>query len=189
MSRFEDNYDEEGAIPYGLWNTIVENALGGKRGQQALAELEQALLALPEPVLIEGHLAADGQVCAIGAYVAHKRAQAEGTSIAETVKAMSEATDCYCTHSKALHTDDGCAGVRYFDGKTRCSCTKYQPDTEDAWQTVDAGQKHGLRMAVAYHLAHLNDEKYADATPQQRYQWMLEWVRRAQGKTATPIAG
>lgn len=35
----------------------------------------------------------------------------------------------------------------------------------------------------AWHLAYLNDEQFAGASPEQRYEQMLAWVRRAQGKT------
>jgi hypothetical protein len=76
MSRFD--YDD-GDWDYGrfmLWERAMQNALSGRRGQAALADLEQALLALPEPRLIEGYLAKDGEVCAMGALVAAKRVAA-----------------------------------------------------------------------------------------------------------------
>jgi hypothetical protein len=71
MSRFD--YDDEGDIPYALWRQTVRNALQGKRGQKALREIEAALLALPEPRLIEGSLCAETpgrpyEFCVVGAW-------------------------------------------------------------------------------------------------------------------------
>jgi hypothetical protein len=81
VSRFEYDGDGEG-MPWPLWETTVSTALGGRRGQEALAAMEAALLALPECKLVEGHLAAEGGVCAVGAYVAHRRAEQEHVDIA-----------------------------------------------------------------------------------------------------------
>jgi hypothetical protein len=51
MTRF---YDSDEGVPWPLWKSILSNALGGKRGQRALADMEAALLALPERKLIDG---------------------------------------------------------------------------------------------------------------------------------------
>lgn len=205
MSRFDYDGDGDG-LPYWLWESNVSRALGGRRGQQALAEMEAALLALPEPKLVEGHLAIDGGVCAIGAYVAHKKAQAEGVEIAAVIEAMSMEVRCWCGHGKAAHGDNGhghqeCSGTRktwisrsklenpidteigrYVDRP--CDCDNYAPqaDEEGAFPTAEAGVGAGLKFAVAWHLAYLNDEQFRKATPEERYEQMLAWVRRAQGK-------
>lgn len=146
MSRFE-YCDDEGGITWGLWEQMVSRALGGQRGQRALAEFEDALLALPEPKLIEGNLASDDGVCAIGAFVAHKRAKHEGIDMAAAMAAM--------PHSE---------------------------DYEDIHETAYAGKRAGLTHTVAWHMAYLNDEQFREATPEQRYEALLAWVRRAQGK-------
>lgn len=148
MSRF--GYEDEDGIPWQLWETIVGRTLAGRRGQAALAELEAALLALPEQKLIAGHLACEGQVCAVGAYVARQRAQADGVSIRHKIFEMSQ-------------------GVTV-------------DDVSPAWETVDAGKKVGLQQSLAWHLAYMNDEELANRTPEQRYDEVLAFVRRAQGK-------
>lgn len=180
MSRFD--YDGDG-MPWGLWEATVSRALGGRRGQQALAELETALLELPEPSLIEGHLAYGGATCAVGALVAHRRAQQEGVDIGAAIETISGGVECgLCGHGRGQHEGSGCNGRHSQDRP--CSCTMFDPsESEDIWQTVDAGQRVGLMQTVAWHLAYLNDEQFAGATPEQRYRLVLEWVRRAQGKS------
>lgn len=182
MSRFND--DGEGGVPWPLWETIVSNALGGRKGQQALADLEQALLALPEPKLINGHLAAEGSVCAIGALVAYKRAERESVDLASIIDAMSAGVQCWCGHTRDKHVEGKCSG-RY-DNEKPCDCEGYEidEDYESSWETVDAGTKVGLAGSIAWHLAYMNDETMWGATPEERHALMLAWVRRAQGKEA-----
>lgn len=155
MSRFgylDCDYDEN-TITWEMWNHTVSLALGSSRGQAALAEMEEALRALPEPRLIEGVLAKDDGVCAMGALVAHKKAKAEGLEMAEAI------------------------GVLSAEVKPLLEDYEYDPT-----MTADAGTNVGLSFSVAWHLAYLNDEKFRDATPGERYRLMLMWVRRAQGK-------
>lgn len=183
MSRFDDDGDGEG-MPWELWQTVVSNALGGKRGQAALAELEEALLALPEPKLIEGHLAADGAVCAVGAYVAHRQARERGVPIA-TVIAEVEETECWCGHERDAHGPT-CSGIREWNGKP-CTCTEFDADDgEGIYDTTHAGQQAGLPHTISWHLAYLNDETFGCMTPEQRYEKVLAWTRRALGKE--PVA-
>ncbi len=180
MSRF--NFDDGEGMPWGLWEGVVSSALGGRKGQAALAAMESALVALPEPRLIRDHIAADGAVCAVGALVAHQRAMAEDVDLATVIEAMSAGAQCWCGHARDKHTDGACSGKGWQDKP--CDCDNYELDEgEDSiYETVDAGQHAGLGHTVAWHLAFLNDEQFASATPEQRYEKMLAWVRRAQGK-------
>lgn len=181
MSRFGEN--EEG-MPWELWETVVSNSLGGRKGQEALAAMETALLALPEPVLVHGHLALDGKVCAIGAFVAHHRAQEQGVDIATVIDAMGAGVQCWCGHGRDVHAEGKCAGTRSWDGKP-CTCDEYDPSgNESDYETVLAGKTAGLSHTIAWHLAYLNDEQFDAGTPAERYEKMLAWVQRAQGKTA-----
>jgi hypothetical protein len=182
VSRFEYDGDGEEAMPYGLWQANLTRALGGRKGQAALAEMETALLALPEPKLIEGHLAVDGAVCAVGALVAKRRAEREGIDLQAVIDAMAAGVRCQCGHGRDKHAEDGCAGKGWQDRS--CYCRTYEPDIEEGWETADAGAAEGLTWSVAYHLAYLNDEKFRDASPEERYGQMLVWLRRAQGKEA-----
>lgn len=179
MSRFDDAGDGEG-MPWGLWEQVVSSSLGSRRGQAALADLEAALVALPEPRLIEGHLAANGGVCAVGAYVAHRKATEQGVPVADVISAMATEVDCWCEHSRSDHNPT-CTGTSWNDKP--CSCKKYDAASdEDIYETAAAGKAAGLSQTVAWHLAYLNDEQFYAATPEQRYERVLGWVRRAQGK-------
>lgn len=65
MSRFTDNWDgdyEYAALDQGRWEHNLRAALRGRRGRRALAELREALLALPEHRLIAGALCTVGGV-------------------------------------------------------------------------------------------------------------------------------
>jgi len=77
MSRIE--YNEDG--PHIFWGGWAKRALGGKRGQAALAEIEQALLALPHHRLIANHWAANGEVCLLGALHAYRTHGETGESL------------------------------------------------------------------------------------------------------------
>lgn len=66
MSRsgyYEDSDDQWRAI---MWRGTVKSAIRGKRGQTFLREMLAALDALPEKMLVDSELEANGQVCAIG---------------------------------------------------------------------------------------------------------------------------
>ena len=62
MSRYSD-YDNDGeyaVLDYGRWERNARAALKGRRGRKALAEIREALLALPDKRLI------DSAVCTVG---------------------------------------------------------------------------------------------------------------------------
>ena len=68
MSR--SGYDDGGDFDnwsHIRWRGQVTSSIRGKRGQDFLRALLEALDALPEKRLITGDLEADGQVCTIGA--------------------------------------------------------------------------------------------------------------------------
>lgn len=177
--------DMDEGIPWGLWGQMVSRALGGKRGQAALSELESALRALPERKLVAGHLAAEGSVCTVGAYVAAKRAQRDGIDLAVSIEQMVEGTPCRCDHAKDMHDEAGCHATRrsfQSEEEHECSCMEYRPEDQYAHDTAQEGQAYGLKWTVAWHLAYLNDEEFGKATPEERYELVLAWVQRAQGK-------
>lgn len=177
MSRFDD--DGEG-MPWELWERVVSQALAGRKGQAALADLEAALIALPEPKLIRDHLAADGGVCAVGAYVAHKQAAERKLDVATVIDGLSASVRCWCGHGPYMHGPK-CSGKRW-GGDDNCNCDEYEAEDDDIYETADAGINAGLSSTLAWHFAYLNDEEWGGATPEQRYERMLAFARRAQGK-------
>ena len=69
------NYSDEESFPglFDLWQANIDRCLKGKKGQAALLEFREALLALPEKRLIADALYdEEGSVCAVGAYGAYK---------------------------------------------------------------------------------------------------------------------
>jgi hypothetical protein len=64
MSRFtEGDYDDEyWMLHQGRWEHNVRQALRSRRGRKALAEMREALLALPEPRLVTGAMCTVGGV-------------------------------------------------------------------------------------------------------------------------------
>lgn len=168
MSRFGD-YDYDKCFPNQaeLWQANARRALKGRRGRKALAELREALLALPEKRLIAGalctvggeermaemtdqwvrgelaeKLATEGQgVCAIGAYVWFKK-----------VKGGADPRAAFEELPLLLDADS------------------------DSWQTAQAGQRAGLTYTLAESLAYRNDEVFEAMSPEQRFEAFIEWI-------------
>jgi len=151
MSRFYDDGDWDYGR-YSLWEQATKRSLEGKRGQAALADLEQALLALPSHRLVEGYLAKEGEVCAVGALVLAKRAAA-GESRDDVLAELERVSD---------------------------------PEEEYvADVTASMGKRYGgMAYAMAWRIAELNDEDCRGMEPERRFEYVLGWVRKAQGKTA-----
>lgn len=69
MSRsgYSEDGDSDNPIMY-LWQSIVDRAIGGKRGQKLLKDLADALDAMPLKRLVAGSfLRGAGEVCVLGA--------------------------------------------------------------------------------------------------------------------------
>jgi len=67
MSRSGYVDDMEDQLSFGRWRAQVKSAIRGKRGQEFLRELADAMDAMPEKVLIAEELINDdGDCCAIG---------------------------------------------------------------------------------------------------------------------------
>ena len=64
--------DELDVLELGRWRGRVTSSLRGRRGQQFLRDLIDALDAMPERVLVENDLVRDGDYCALGAVMAKK---------------------------------------------------------------------------------------------------------------------
>lgn len=67
FSDADDDYGDHAALDQGRWMAWRNKAFNGPRGRAFLAELKDALEAMPEKRLIAEQLARDGEVCAIGA--------------------------------------------------------------------------------------------------------------------------
>lgn len=206
MSRFGEGDGEEFPGQYDLWRANAKRAINGRRGQEALQDLESALLALPAKRLIAGHLAHRGEVCAIGALVAHRRvAKGEDRDVVLADLAARAPAMCECGHAEPDHVDlvghcAGCDAARD-RGRERFAEAGREPDEEvlSRWYsceafvdsgesddygdvTVQAGRAVGLSYVLAWEIAWANDEQYSSLTPEQRYQRTIQWVREKLGR-------
>jgi len=181
MSRFDNDWGCDEAFPNQaeLWHANVQRALTGKRGRKALAELREALRALPEKRPIAGALCTVGGldrpdlrnahqwtrenmedklqhegegVCVIGAYLWFKK-----------VKAGAVPRTAFEELPILLDVDG--------DGDTA---------------TADAGQQGGLTYTLAWSLACRNDEQFEAMTPEGRYDAFMAWLDEKLGEEPAP---
>lgn len=184
MSRSsDDDFEESFPGEAALWEANFRRALKGKRGRKALRDLRDALLALPEPKLIEGalctvnpgkraagthqagrerdrraaELAGYGEgVCAIGALLWHRRVKAG--------------------------MDPGEA----FDSLPTLPDDNYGLDDTASLAVSDAGLVYSLASAIAYK----NDETFGGKSAEGRHAAFLAWVDSELGDSASdPGAG
>jgi len=196
MTRFGDldSYDPDYPNQGDLWWANCVRATRGKRGKAAIAALRAALLALPAPRLIEGHLATTtGDVCAVGAYVAAQRT-AQGKPRQQVLQELATASAGPCStcwHSAKYHDATGCTRCHYLlingdmfwrdkPERWRPPCTGYVPDSYNddpaaADMAAAAGAAAGMTYTLAWRLAYLNDEEYGGLSPEQRYAKVLAW--------------
>lgn len=180
MSRYSDDYDESFPNQAALWEANYERALKGKRGRKVLADLRDALLALPEPRLIEGAL------CTVGATAEAQQRDAEwkaspppaGWSPYDPVAgSLRDATDgqgegvcaigAYLWHRKVR------SGAE--PGEAFASLPRLLQDDHDISETASAAEAAGVAYVLAWRLAYMNDEWF-HGTPEERYTAFLEWI-------------
>lgn len=188
MSRFGDDYDGAEYNNAGeLWAANARRALQGRKGQKALRELREALLALPEKRLIEG------AVCTVG--------------LEERIAAMPETVDWghgprpnwerqRMTELVASQQGEGVCAIGAYAwhknvkaGMTPEEAFEQLPVAPEAdCETADLGKAHGLTWVLAWELAYRNDELYDDATPEERYEKFLAWIdEQLDRESAAPV--
>jgi hypothetical protein len=149
MSRINYCEDEDFNNQSLLWEANQERAIRGRKGQAALRELEQALLALPEKKLIVDELEnAQGEVCAIGALAKFKGRENPRVNWGDTP------------------VDEPLA-----DGVIL-------PD-EVQEVTLDLAESLGVPRLVALAVIYENDERAYALDPTLRYGRLLRWTRHA----------
>jgi hypothetical protein len=166
MSRVGD-YDGDENFPneWAFWERRTRAVLSGKPMRKALAELREALLALPERRLISSALctvgkAGDGTETDWGAEERRGLIAREGEGVC--------AVGAFAWHKKVK------AGV---DPQEAFAALPLNPDyDDDPGETAETGKKAGLSYTLSWLLMYRNDDTYADLTPEQRYDAYLAWI-------------
>lgn len=166
MSRYE--YDGDTTMPYELWVANLRRALKGKRGQQALRDLREALLALPEPRLIEGALCTVGMEQRAAAHPEEwyrdymlRELQEHGEGVC--------AIGAYLWHQKVRAGEDPAGAFG--------SLPTLSGDESDLHDTASlAVRDAGIAYTLAWEIAYRNDEKWGDLSPEERHAAFLAWI-------------
>lgn len=171
MSRYYDDYDDE-AFPgeSDLWRANYRRALKGKRGRKALADLREALLALPERKLISRALCTvnrnelrSSYYLTPGGVPEHEYLEQEGIELGGVC-----AVGAYVWHQKVK---SGMDPTEAFESLPTLDDTNH-----DIWETQQVGIAAGLTQHVAWKFAFENDETFEECTPEQRWQRFMDWI-------------
>jgi len=209
MSRFNDYYevdDEKAVLDQGRWEWNAWQALKGKRGRKALADLREALMALPEHRLI------DSAMCTVGG--AEMRVAKEFADTSAGRSARPGGFD-WSEYERIAQEDlrERLAEVISHDGEGVCAIGAFvwhkhvkagmdpaeafsllpllfdDADGDPMEETACAGKEAGLTYTLAYELAYRNDETYRNLTPEQRWAKFIEWIDAELASTAPATAG
>ena len=177
MSRF-GNWDDDGErMPPALWEHNLWMALGGKRGQQALRELREALLALPERKLI------GGAMCTVGA--SERRSEYERYCGADFDEVVEREGEGVCAIGAFVWHRNVKAGMDPQEAFAKLPTLIGAVDGDESWRTANLGQSAGLTMTLAWHLAWMNDDGYEGLTPEERFDHFIDWIDK---QTAPAVA-
>lgn len=183
MSRFGD-YESDDYYPgrAELWYANAHRALKGKRGRKALAELREALLALPEKRLIAGAL------CTVGGMDRPEMREARQWTRDDLAEKLATQGQGVCAIGAYLWFKKVKAGT---DPQLAFEELPLLLDTDaDSWETAEAGRQAGLAYTLAWELAYRNDESYEAMTPEERYEAFMEWINsELSGTGARPRDG
>jgi hypothetical protein len=191
MSRYSDRDDYEGEteqiLALGRWENNARRALKSKRGRQALRDLRDALLTLPDKRLIEG------AVCTVGADKRREAWVAAATKNWEALKPEWRPDAPWADEANNLdevvrrNGEGVCAvGAYIWHSKVKAGADPAEafaslPDVTDEGSdgledTAGLGQQAGMAYTLAWELAYRNDETYSRMTPEGRYTAFLAWI-------------
>jgi hypothetical protein len=157
---FDENFPNEGAF----WERRARQVMTSKRGRKALADLREALMALPEHRLVSRALCTVGQTHESSSdwrrgYVDQLLAeQGEGVC----------AVGAYMWHQKVKGGMDPDEAMR--------SLPMLDDDAYTIEDTAREGEAAGLTYTLAWLLADRNDEMWHNATPGERWQRFIGWI-------------
>ena len=204
MSRFGDYDDFDGEpeqiLAQGRWEQNARRVLTSKRGRQALRDLREALLALPEPRLIDSALCTVGGPARVpdvtqaeideaarryeerGRPLDHEQwVRWERESREEQRAAIGAVAELggegVCVNGALLWHQKVKAGMDAAEAFAALPNIADGDGEGDALErTAHAGQEAGLAYTLAWELAYRNDETYGGKTPEERHAAFLEWI-------------
>lgn len=185
MSRFgEGDGDEDFNNQWALWENRAHLALRGRRGKKALAELREALEALPEKRLISGALCTIGIGSRLEAMPAEDRGRWELEEKVVLIEQSGEPEGVCAMGAMAWHRKVK-AGM---DPDEAFASLPVIPDTNygSASATARLGRDElGLAYSLAWTIAEQNDSEYGfgELTPEQRFVAFIGWIDK---ELATP---
>lgn len=163
MSRYSECDDEMFPNSGAFFEATIKRALRGKRGRQALTELREALLALPQPRLIRRAL------CTVGA-----KPEPWSSTTAPTGELLAEQGEGVCAVGAYVWWQKVKSGM---SPEEAFAALPLLPDFDEGIEaTADVGQEAGLVRALAWELAFRNDETYDKQTPEERHAAFLRWI-------------
>lgn len=175
MSRYYDGDDgPEYDNAYELWQANAKRALKGKRGRKALAELREALQALPEKRLIARALCTVGPEKRRPQPVTNPSGETwdwAGRDFDEIVSEQGQgvcAVGAYVWWQKVKAGADPTAA---FD-----ELPTLDDANHDLSETAYLGKNAGLTVTLAWTLAYRNDEDLGDCTPEERHARFIAWI-------------
>jgi hypothetical protein len=212
VSRYCDSdggWDDDAAVlAYGRWQNNARRVFKSKRGRQALAEIRDALLALPEPRLIANALCTAADVDTVLPVITDEQIAREVASsrawyaehgwdwrpgyAAERGAAMREEREKerrQYTETAAAQGAGVCLVGAYLwhrkirDGLDPASAFGSLPvilddESDSLEETAHLGQDAGLAYTLAWELGFRNDEIYKRMTPEERYTAYLAWIEQ-----------
>lgn len=178
MSRFSDDYEEDFPGQSAFWWANYERALKGKRGRKLLADMREALLALPEHKLIEGALCTVGATAEAEAERAREAANPSPFGPSHYPGELEEAVDVQgegvCAMGAYLWHEKVKAGMD--PAEAFAALPRLLDSQVDAYETARAGQQAGVALTLAWSLASRNDETYGHMTPEERHAAFIAWI-------------
>lgn len=197
MTRGYGDYDGDEQFPNqaAFWYQNCQRALKGRKGRQALAELREALLMLPEKRLVEGAIS----TVALKA----KADEMPDTKLLGGDGNWGDPTKVVTNYDKQdllkKCADEGmgvCAVGAYLLRKrvlatgepveAAMAALPSGADVEDCYldETAAYGAEGGLTRTLAWLIAERNDETYGHLTPEERYNRFLAWIDTELAATA-----
>lgn len=218
MSRFsdyDDEYDPDTVLAQGRWYNNARRALKGKRGRQALRDLREALLALPEPRLISSAVCTVGGPGRVRDATPEEIAERVTQGLAMYAEADYDPGDDYayeCARWMRQEREDereALVDLVEVDGEGVCAIGAYlwhrkvksgmepaeafaalptvagEDGSDPADETAGLGQQAGLTYTLAWVLASKNDQTFESKTPEERWTAFIAWIDGELAQDAT----